>query len=649
MTGSAPKPTGTRAFALAVPALLLCGIALLAWVMRSAAPPRLTPSTVAHTSADSSVDAGGGSRDSREASPLDDPLAGAPEATRVLESTPLPTGPDPLRPLDPREERRREQAGRATLCGLVLAPDGAAIAGAKLFVDGALVGRSDARGAYRIEFAHDVLDGATTIAAMAESIGSRVEPFHGPGRRLDLQLEAGRVVEGRAVEWRGGAPIVGATVDLLARPATHGTGATCFALTSRSDANGGFRFAAVPEGSVELRARAPTADTLAFRPCAVDLDSSATRVELELRRCVAVRGRFAPWPPRGFVSEAPREVRAWTIGSGARWFDGRDFKAPLDGDGRFEMLLPEFASYSLALAAGDEALWCEPLTLPPDAAPVDLGRIALGEATLLVGQLELPAEVVALGVVVRGHAQCGEASIEFERRCAADGSFSIGPYPLERVEFELACRERVLHRSEPIALRHGGERLDLGLLAAQPAWFGRVVDEAGRPFAHATVAMEVDGRRDRPVELTDAEGWFSLLAGRESGRTDEAARTLVVTARGLAAHRFAVSRPATAVARLPDLVVRSDAAAAVAGLLREADGTPVVGARVTLGYASLEELHDVTGSDGRFEFRGLVVEADHPWPVVVEFPDGRELATAIAAGDRELEWVVPSLDPSESR
>ncbi|MBL8844001.1 MAG: carboxypeptidase regulatory-like domain-containing protein [Planctomycetes bacterium] len=649
MTGDAPKPTGTRAFALAVPALLLCGVALFAWAMRSAAPPRLTPSTVVHTSADSSVDAGGGSRDSREAAPLDDPLAGAPEATRVLESPPPPSGPDPLRPLDPREERRREQAGRATLCGLVLAPDGVPVAGAKLFVDGALVGRSDARGAYRIEFAHDVLDGATTIAAMAESIGSRVVPFHGPGRRLDLQLEAGRAVEGRAVEWRGGRPIAGATVDLLARSNFDGTSATCFALTTRSDSAGAFRFAGVPDGSVELRARTAEADTLAFRPCSIAAESEATLVELELRRCVAVRGRFAPWPPRGFVSEAPREARAWTIGSGARWFDGRDFRAPIDGDGRFELLLPEFASYTLALAAGDEALWCETFTLPPDAAPVDLGRVAWSDATMLVGSIDVPADVAALGLVVRGSAQYGDASIEFERRCAADGSFSIGPYPLESVEFEFACRERVLHRAEPIELRRGGGRIELGLLAAQPAWFGRVVDEAGRPFAHATVVLEVGGRRARPMESTDAEGWFSFLAGAETDRTDEAARELVVTARGLAAHRFAVSRPATAVARLPDLVVRSDPAAVVQGLLREADGTLVVGARVTLQSGSRDDLHDVTGSDGRFEFRGLVVEAARVWPVVVEFPDGRELVTAISAGHRELEWVVPSPDPSESR
>ncbi len=106
-------------------------------------------------------------------------------------------------------------------------------------------------------------------------------------------------------------------------------------MTTRSDARGSFGFAAVPQGSVEL----------------------------ELRRCVAVRGRFAPWPPCSFTSEAPREVRAGTIGSGARWFDGCDLKAPLDGDGRFELLLPEFASYSLALAAGlaarDHRVWLD--------------------------------------------------------------------------------------------------------------------------------------------------------------------------------------------------------------------------------------------------------------------------------------------------
>ncbi len=635
-------PERTRSLVLLIPVAMACGVVWFIESMLEDGPPRVVRPVASLVSTLREADAMAGAGAARDGSaPLVEPDAARKQETPVA---------DPLRPLDPREERLREQAGRVTLCGLVLSPAGEPVAGAKLFVDGELVGRSDARGAYRIEFAHDVLGDSAAIAAIAESVGSCVVRLQGPGRRLDLTLETGHVVEGRTVEWRGGAPVAGATVDLLARDLGSGTGESCFALTARSDASGAFRFAAIPDGPIELRARAPAADTLAFRPYRLVDDAAATRIDLELRRRVALCGRFDPWPPRGFVSAAPREVRAWTSSGGSRWFDGRDFRAPIDGDGRFELLLPEYASYSLALAAGDEALWCETWPLPPDAAPVDLGRIALGEPTTLAGQLDVPSEVAALGVVVRGHAQCGEASIEFERRCAADGSFSIGPYPLERVEFELVCRHRVLHRAEPLELRRGDGRFDLGLLDGLPSWFGRVVDESGRPFAHASVVLEEGGKSVRPMVECDGDGVFWFNAGAELAADAAAPPTLVVTARGLAAHRFPVAVPATAVARLPDLVVRSEPTLRVGGVVREADGTPILGALVTLGYASLEEVRDVTGVDGRFEFRGLVVEGARSWPVVVELPDGRSFEPPpLTAAERELEWHAPSRDSSESR
>ncbi len=155
MAGSAPmpKPSRTGAFVLAVPALLHCGVALFAWALQSDTPPRRAPSAARREAGASAANEGDGSRDSRDSLLFDDPLAGAPEAMRELARP--PSGFDPLRPLDPRVERLRAQAGRA-----------------KLFADGALVGRSDVRGAYRIEFAHDVLDGATTVAAIAEAVGS---------------------------------------------------------------------------------------------------------------------------------------------------------------------------------------------------------------------------------------------------------------------------------------------------------------------------------------------------------------------------------------------------------------------------------------------------------------------------------------------
>lgn len=597
------------------------------------------------------ADGGRSAAQDRGVAPREDasPAGGRERDPQPPTASRAPVPEDRLRPHDPREERLREQTGRAVFFGLVLDAQGAPVAGAKLFSGGEIVGTSDAAGAWRVEVAHDVLDRAgTAIAALAEAVGSCVSELIGPGRRIDLVLAPGRVVAGQAVRARDGSPVVGAVVDLLARGETGGTSAIDFALTTESDERGAFGFAGVPRAPIELRASATDCDTLDFR-CERALDD-ALEVRLVLRELATVRGRFLPWPPRGFVGGAAPEVRAWVEGRGARWFDGRRLATPVAPDGTFDLQLPEQAIYRIALAAGDECAWVEELTVAAGERAIDLGRIELGPLATVVGSIALPAPGVApFELEVAGSASCGDVELEFARPLEAAGRLRVGPFAMQACAVELWCGGRRLAGPIEVAARGAGA-IDLGVVAVARAWLVRVVDEAGRPFAHCEVGLAADGSR-LGGGTCDAQGRLVVVESDGSPLPDAGRVAASVLARGRTWWRDELdvtATTATGLVRLADVVLAEPAGGVVAGRFIAGDGRALAAVRASLVDDARRLLaHDISDSEGGFEFRGLGPGA---WTLVVALDDGTvvELGRVDSDGSSR-DWLVPAETSPRSR
>jgi len=558
---------------------------------------------------------------------------------------------DPVAALDAAVMRELARRGRARFVGLVLDPGGTPCPGAQLFVRGEAAGTSDERGAYEVEVALGGVDGLFQVAARAEGIGSVALVVSGPSRRLDLQLRRGGTVRGRAIDWRGGAPVAGAEVELRAASGlldsldAGGGSRDGYRIVARCDAEGRFAFDHVPPLSgFALRAFAPGHDNLMWHEFASPDDDEVREVELVLRRRVAVRGRFAPWPPRGAAAGASVTLRATAE---------RELATTPDADGRFELALTEYAHWALALEGGGARLWSTSFPIPPDSPPIDFGRIDLVPPSTVVGRVALPPELLAFGFVVRGHARDGEERFGFEVPVAADGRFEVGPLVMEECDLLLAWSGEFGGRhSMGSSMGSGrdefpverGARLDVGELRPPALLAGRVVDEQGTPISGA----EIRCRRGEPKNpfasfgvdaRTDGAGRFVLRVGGERGS--------VTRVRAVAHGQIAESPPFTVGETslvLGDLVLGGGRR--VSGHLVAADGTPVVGARVLLDPAGridttwFGELVAFTGVDGSFEFTGLEPRA---YPSRVVTPDGIQFEPPpIAADATEVAWTVPA-------
>jgi hypothetical protein len=131
------------------------------------------------------------------------------------------------------------------------------------------------------------------------------------------------------------------------------------------------------------------------------------------------------------------------------------------------------------------------------------------------------------------------------------------------------------------------------VLRPVPAVEGLAVDEEGRPLEGAQVSVLDAGGKVLAAARTDASGRFRLH-GVPPGRLRIRA---VAPGPGLGAVADLQLPPPT-----PDLVTISlTKRAAIAGIVRERDGRPVAGARVTLsGPAGIEETS--TSREGKFAF-----------------------------------------------
>lgn len=543
----------------------------------------------------------------------------------------------PLVPLDPAAMRTLERRGRAIFQGVVYRFDRAPCADAQLFFDGELVARSDANGVYEFEVEHDVLargGDAATIAAVKPGAGTAVRVVEGPSRRLDLVLERGARVTGRVLQAVDRVAVADALVDALLRPFVRGGCEFPLALVTRTDARGEFAFDHLPAGTIELRARGATGDTLGFAERTVPGtehgatgERCALDVCLEATTMATVTGWFAPWPP----PEAERakgpgfEARAWTRASARRWFDGRTFTVAVGGDGAFTLALPVGAAFDFALANGAAAWWADTLALPRGVEHFALGRIALGGASAISGCIELPPDAADFRPSAWGTAIVGDVACEFAAPLDRDGRFVIGPFPLEAATLSIGLLGRELVARRRIEVRSGR---DVDLEIVRPSghcWFGVVRDPEGAPVANARILL---GGLDRE------EAWNALDETRSDGEGrfvvggplpwQDGAPELEVMARGQLPCRVVLpAADAAGFTRFDLTLARGEP---LRGVVRDRAGAPAVAAWVELLAHGIEPdaARDVTGLDGRFELAGGCANSG-TW--MVELQDGTSWST----------------------
>lgn len=638
---SRPRPARRRRAAsrLAVVALAaLAGLALLVWIGAHAASDSrdaVIPSAAPRASGPvDGVDPAAGRADG---SPIDEAAADLPRERTLA---PL----DPLTLPDADELRALARRGRLRFVGYVLDAAGEAAPDVPLYVDGREVGRSDAGGAYAVEMVRDgEREAGGRLAARSTSLGVAVVNVGAPSRRIDLKLQHGATLRGKAIGWRSRDPVAGARVELRA----------AVELTAETAADGSFEIPALPAEPFALRAESPTGDTLAWREYSPLEEGKVREVLLELRAKVAVTGWFAPWPPHagpGATNGSTRPLaKPWTV----RAISDRTVTATPDADGRFELRLTEYGHWMLQLDAGPaQVLWVEELAIGPDSPPIEFGRIELRAPSVLFGRLPLPEGGGDPGLVVSGEATLGELRFPIEAEVAADGRFELGPCAMERCWLTLdvktlATGDRT--RADRSSCENDiapGERRETRLTFDQPAdpdrdifaisqtlLLGRVVDEGHVPIAFAEVLFGVthpeEGLLPWERVVTAADGRFALLVGLRTG-TEATVRAAGGARRG---ERRFVLQPL--VHALGDVVLGGGRV--LRGKLLDPTGAPVVGSRIVLDDDWLGEWSDFTAHDGTVEFRGLEPRRYHP---EAAFPDGYFPLPPLEPEVSEVTWPL---------
>lgn len=544
--------------------------------------------------------------------------------------------PDPLAGLDDIEALRRlERRGRRRFGGQVVDESGRPAPDVALFVDGKPAGRSDADGFWSIEV--DAFSGQP-LTARDERLGVAVTLLEPPSRRIDLRLERGVVIRGRAIGGWNREPIAGVRVFLRVDPKERlqsGRVPTTMELETTSGADGRFAFAALPRRPSDLRAESRNADTPDTTVVDFDDMSTACEVELELDRRVPVKGWFKPWPPHGADAKAPLRVVARSE---------HDREVEVGADGWFEIALAPFDRWGLELVTAGRVLWRHSLPLPRDSPPIDLGRIELVEPSTVTGRVAAGAAADGFALQLFGSIRDGDDLALLEQPIAADGSFTIGPIAMSRCSFEVRPAGRTggvrFGRWEGEVAR--GATIDVGCLDPQGAFVtGRIVDREGhglcRPQVRVGTVALLDRIDDRGWESADRDGRFLIDVNSSWISTSE---PFVLEVAGddfrMRSEPFASDRRGS----LGDLVI--GVGRTLRGRARWPDGSPAAGFCIRLHGSLLRPLESCCSADGSFEFLGVPEGELHASALGFDSVRGgwSWVAPSIAADVTEVDWTV---------
>lgn len=491
----------------------------------------------------------------------------------------LPSGASALGAVVALAPAASSVAGKASVAGGVVAVL------AILAVVGSLVGGGGAPGGGSGA-------GGNAIARPSQPV-TRDEPASAPAAAA-LPVEGGLDVRVTS----SGRPVPGSDVRLYRRvPIDTGTGRPAWQVTgtARTDADGQVRLGASPGAWLV------TARSAGLAPAQVEVvhpaGTSFSRVEVDLSTPTALSGRVVARPAGEPVPLATLWLeRESSIGLGLAYLPVEErFGATSDPGGAFrvEGLAP--GRYRLVVEAPGFARTSIREVAVPRGSPlvVEMGAAAIiqGVVTLADGRMAAGAEVTFVGgaellAVATGPGGGYSAEVHpGSYRVAAVLGSATGTFP------------------HPVAIAAGSTaRADVRLGAAS-SLAGRVHDHAGAPIQGALAVLSparAAGEVARALSRDDGTFEVGPLAAGEydldfvaDGRSRASRSGLVV----LAGQRFEID-------------VRMDGVGSVEGVVRDPDGAPVEGARVSGGKtwggaAGSVPAAAVTGADGRYALPGL--------------------------------------------
>ncbi len=529
----------------------------------------------------------------------------------------------------------RLQPGFA-IAGNVLNDVGAPVANAQVSIESvpgddrrARVAVTQADGSYRFE---NVAAGSARMVARHESWQPVEAPAILIGERSDVEFRFERPtmapLRGVVMCAVTQEPIVGARVDLIPIDQSPGLVAP---ISVRSGADGGFLVEGVARGSMRMLVRHPEHGA-AWRTQAIG--SVAQQLVVELPQRTSVEGRLEAAREGAFRGG---EVLQLADAAGALAY------AVVEADGSFAFdrrvspgiaevsVLGGALSFRSMTGSRSKALLEERaenvIELEVLPAPVVRGRFVdeggrplRGVAVSRVQQLSENMREIGDAARSLDLGQVGRRILRIADRdelltvTGEDGAFEVRGFRPGRLLVRASCAGRG-SRSVPLQMPAFGDAYELGdvVLARGCSVSGRVL-RGGRPFVGATVLLTSE--LGSAQVTTDARGGYAIddLA---PGDYTVRAKITGVTARGGA--RVAKAAP-DAPARDVDLKLESGRQ--VQGLVRNAEGEPLVGALVSVRGRPGEVSR--TRGDGSFS---------------VELPR-RRAELIVSIGDRSMERVV---------
>lgn len=316
----------------------------------------------------------------------------------------------------------------------------------------------------------------------------------------DIELDLGRVVQGRVVDSLSKTPIANATVFLAGSQQAHAIVATPGrerGVPTTTDANGNFRFACAPRtGTVNLAAEAPgyaTAQVLNQHL----RDDGPTELTIEVDQGQPLGGIVVD-QQGGPVANA----RITAMGLSAK--TPQTDVATSGTDGRFEFPCLRNGPYSLTITAPQHADHKVPLALSGDT-DVKVVLTSRGAVKLRVlGADHRP--VKACRISLKSYFEANPQAIG-NVPGFADRNINPSDYPTEyngewalirglpsgSFRFQITEARHAKSLSPHFTVVEGGDPIEVtAVLTLGASISGKVVDDAGRPVANAVVSTDMD-------------------------------------------------------------------------------------------------------------------------------------------------------------
>lgn len=405
----------------------------------------------------------------------------------------------------------------ATVAGVVVDENGQPVAGASLWLSernaadfGEIVGRSDARGTFRIASVH----GTRWIGARARgyrgSALSLVEGRDASARRLEITLERNDARVRGFVRDPDGEPCAGAIV--LASPpgeakwrlGLDGTQQRTWApITGTADGQGAFSLEGLPPGELRVRAHAPG---WGKATATVEVPAGAVvEVVLDLPRPASVRGRViaadgAPVRERAFLAFARMEIDAvWAF---------------TDTSGAYEVLGVSPGEVEAEVWQGSRRALSTTLTL--SSSETREWNPVLGASGALRGRVvdSRQAPLMDYSVIAfRDNRGLGETKTDRDGRFALEDldaevlTLRVGVQPVggsARTRLTVLVVPDVVPPRDDLLLVVGDDRLPSVTV------IGRVLRADGMPAAGAKFQLGGSDDRGIATAVVDAAGLFRL-------------------------------------------------------------------------------------------------------------------------------------------